>query len=87
MNDESRAIEVKGKATAGSIIITYKEWKTAGLLANDYYLYIVENISRANPKLKVIQNPHATLSPSVYRTQYLLKAYTYKSAALTSIEI
>jgi hypothetical protein len=56
---EVRFIEVKGRAGVGQIALTANEYKTAGRLKVDYWLYTVFNCA-GNPELHAIQNP-ATL--------------------------
>ena len=56
---EVRFIEVKGRAGVGEIALTANEYKTAGRLKDDYWLYAVFNCG-GTPELHVIQDP-ATL--------------------------
>ncbi len=79
--DHIRAIEVKAKATEGSIIITANEWNTASKLGNKYYLYIVDHISSGRPRLKIIQNPFTKLEPDAVQFQYLLTRNKYLVSA------
>lgn len=55
-----RAIEVKGRAGTGDIVLTPNEWITAGRLEELYYLYIVTDALTA-PKLHVIRDPARNL--------------------------
>ncbi|QBJ84961.1 DUF3883 domain-containing protein [Chryseobacterium gleum] len=57
------AIEVKGfLEDEGGILITGKEWETAGIMKADYYLVLVSNIDN-DPVITVINNPYEKLSP------------------------
>lgn len=57
------AIEVKGVSfNDGGILITGKEWETAGIMKNDYYLVLVSNLDN-DPVINIINNPHERLSP------------------------
>lgn len=57
------AIEVKGVSEVeGGILITGKEWETAGVMKANYYLILVSNID-TKPVISVINNPHEKLSP------------------------
>uniref|UniRef100_A0AAU6WVX7 DUF3883 domain-containing protein n=1 Tax=Chryseobacterium endophyticum TaxID=1854762 RepID=A0AAU6WVX7_9FLAO len=57
------AIEVKGfSEDEGGILITGKEWETAGIMKTDYYLVLVSNIDK-DPVITVINNPYEKLSP------------------------
>lgn len=57
------AIEVKGfLEDEGGILITGKEWETAGIMKTDYYLVLVSNIDEV-PVITVINNPYEKLSP------------------------
>ena len=53
---EVRFIEVKGRAGVGEIALTANEYKTAGRLKGDYWLYAVFNCGGA-PELHAIQDP------------------------------
>jgi len=56
---EVRFIEVKGRAGIGQIALTANEYKTAGRLKADYWLYTVFNCA-GTPELHAVRNP-ATL--------------------------
>ncbi|MEH6681059.1 MAG: DUF3883 domain-containing protein [Sediminicola sp.] len=57
------AIEVKGfSEDEGGILITGKEWETAGIMKTDYYLVLVSNIDN-DPIITVVNNPYKKLSP------------------------
>jgi hypothetical protein len=79
--DLYRAIEVKAKATRGSIAVTANEWKAASKLGNNYYLYVVDNISSGKPRLRIIKNPFIKLEPDAVQLQYLLRRDNYLSSA------
>ena len=53
---EVRFIEVKGRAGVGEIALTANEYKTAGRLKSDYWLYAVFNCG-GTPELHAIQDP------------------------------
>lgn len=56
-------VEVKGVLEdEGGILITGKEWETAGTMRTDYYLILVTNID-SDPVIRVINNPYEKLSP------------------------
>lgn len=57
------AIEIKGFLEGeGGVLITGKEWETAGIMKTDYYLVLVSNIDK-DPVITVINNPYEKLSP------------------------
>jgi len=58
---EVRHIEVKAFATTGKICFTPHEWQMAQRLGDEYWLYVVENVSD-EPKLRCIQNPAQNLT-------------------------
>ncbi|MGC9109629.1 MAG: helicase-related protein [Caldimicrobium sp.] len=60
--DETRYIEVKARAEIGDVALTPNEWFKAKRFKDQYYLYIVANIS-TNPTLYIIQNPAENLKP------------------------
>jgi hypothetical protein len=51
---EKRYIEVKSFSTTNPIQISSNEWRVASQLREDYYLYVVENISKDPNTLPVI---------------------------------
>ena len=55
-----RYIEVKARATSGSIELTQNEWFKAQRFGDDYYLYVVFK-SSSNPELHIIRNPAVNL--------------------------
>jgi hypothetical protein len=84
---KQRFIEVKGKARSGKIILTVNEWNTAKKFRNQYYLYIVENISLNKPRLKIIQDPYSKLTAIETKFQYILSRNNYISQANEVIPI
>lgn len=76
-----RAIEVKGKASKGTIILTVNEWRIAKELGKSYYLYIVENALSEKPNLRIIQDPASVLTASKARHQYRLSRASYLSSS------
>ena len=73
---EVRYIEVKARATTGSIVLTPNEWFMAQRLGDEYWLYVVENAS-TEPVLHTIQNPAAKLHPEqeVKIVRYVVKSW------------
>jgi len=71
---EKRYIEVKGRAQSGPIILTGPETDKLRQLADRAYLYIVTHCKDERPRLRIIQNPMASLTPEMlYRqVQYLV---------------
>ena len=59
---EVRYIEVKARARTGSIALTPNEWLMARRLADNYWLYVVENAA-SEPVLYTIRDPAAKLKP------------------------
>ncbi len=53
---EVRFIEVKGRAGVGEVALSSNEYKTAGRLRNDYWLYVVYNCGR-KPDINPIRDP------------------------------
>lgn len=78
-NPSVRRIEVKGKATRGSIVLTYNEWESAKEHLDAYFIYIVEDANSDCKKLRVIQNPYKKLQVEVSKVQYVLPRSIYKS--------
>jgi superfamily II DNA or RNA helicase len=54
---EERAIEVKGRVGVGDIELTENEWSRACNSRDHYWLYVVYDCGRPNPRLLRIQNP------------------------------
>ncbi len=57
-----RYIEVKARAREGNIALTQNEYFKAKRFGDDYYLYVVLNVT-TNPELYIIQNPAKNLKP------------------------
>lgn len=57
-----RYIEVKARATTGTIVLTPNEWLMARRLGTEYWLYVVENAA-SEPVLYTIQNPAGKFRP------------------------
>jgi len=53
---EIRSIEVKGRADVGEVALSANEYRTAGRLGRDYWLYAVFNCG-GQPEVHSIQNP------------------------------
>ncbi|MGQ9584105.1 MAG: helicase-related protein [Anaerolineae bacterium] len=77
-----RYIEVKGRATTGSIVMTPNEWLMAHRLGAEYWLYVVEHC-RTVPHLYTIQNPAAVLAAEeqVEVVRYIVKDWKEKAQA------
>jgi hypothetical protein len=73
-NGEVRFIEVKGRAQSGPIVLTGPEVNKLRQLEERAFLYIVTRCRAAQPRLRIIQNPLAQLTPEMlYRqVQYLV---------------
>lgn len=71
---EKRYIEVKGRAQSGAIMLTGPEINKLSQLGERAFLYIVTHCRGARPRLRIIQNPMAQLTPeALYRqVQYLV---------------
>ena len=52
-----RFIEVKGRSAVGDIALTTNEYKTAGRLKHDYWLYVVFDAGAETPDLNIIRDP------------------------------
>ncbi len=52
-----RAIEVKGRAGTGEILISGNEWASACNNGDEYWLYVVVDCATAHPRVLTIQNP------------------------------
>ena len=78
----ARYIEVKGRASVGSVALTPNEWIKAQRFAKDYWLYIVTNCS-STPELHLIQDPASKLSPKeeVSVVRYMVGQGDWKRAA------
>jgi hypothetical protein len=65
---EKRFIEVKGRAQSGAIILTGPEVDKLRQLGDRTFLYIVTDCKGERPRLRIIQNPMARLTPeALYR--------------------
>jgi superfamily II DNA or RNA helicase len=51
-----RFIEVKGRVQVGEVLLSTNEYRTAGRLKQDYWLYAVFNCA-TNPEIHVVQDP------------------------------
>ena len=71
---EKRYIEVKGRARSGAIVLTGPEMNKLRQLGDRAFLYIVTHCKGERPRLRIIQNPMAQLTPQMlYRqVQYLV---------------
>jgi superfamily II DNA or RNA helicase/DNA-binding XRE family transcriptional regulator len=56
-----RAIEVKGRAGVGSVELSENEWAKAGVLRDQYWLYVVFECATAHPRLWRVQDPFRKL--------------------------
>ena len=82
-NSEVRYIEVKGRARAGSVVLTPNEWIKAQRLGNQYWLYIVVTDGKNGPKLYAIKDPASKLKPveEVEIVRYLVPADHWRGVA------
>lgn len=73
-NGEKRYIEVKGRAQSGPVMLTGPERDKLTQLGERAYLYIVTECKGERPRLRIIRNPMAFLTPEMlYRqVQYLV---------------
>jgi len=63
---EARFIEVKSFSTTNPIQISSNEWRVASQKREDYFLYVVENISKdPNAQPKIIQDPYQNIAEYV----------------------
>ncbi|RLF39636.1 MAG: helicase, partial [Thermoplasmata archaeon] len=76
-DDDIRYIEVKARAGMGSIALTPNEWLMAQRLGEEYWLYIVANVSK-KPMLYRIQNPASKLKPEeeISIVRYVVKNWS-----------
>lgn len=78
---EVRFIEVKGRAFVGEVALTSNEYKTAGRLKNDYWLYVVFNCA-TTPEVNTIQDPERLgWQPIVKVEHYHVSAQEIMTAA------
>lgn len=74
-NGEKRFIEVKGRAQSGAIVLTDPEVDKLRQLGDRAWLYIVTFCKGEKPRLRIIQNPMARLTPeALYRQVQFLVA-------------
>ena len=78
-DENTRYIEVKGRAGVGSVELSEREWLTAENMGEDYWLYIVTD-TRTNPTLTVIRDPVHNLPSAkiVKRTRYQITAEAWQ---------
>jgi len=80
------AIEVKGfLEDEGGILITGKEWETAGIMKTDYYLVLVSNIDN-DPVITVVNNPYEKLSPKRNLQTVIQVNWTVSSTEIRQIK-
>lgn len=64
--NEKRHIEVKSFSTTNLIQISSNEWRVASQLREDYYLYVVENVSKEpDHLLSIVPDPYLNLEKYV----------------------
>jgi hypothetical protein len=64
--NEKRHIEVKSFSTTNPIQISSNEWRVASQLREDYYLYVVENVSKEpDHQLSIVPDPYLNLEKYV----------------------
>lgn len=64
--EEKRYIEVKSFSTTNPIQISSNEWRVASQLREDYFLYVVENLSKEpNSQLSIIPDPYQNLEKCI----------------------
>ncbi len=56
-----RAIEVKGRATIGSVEVTENEWARACILRDGFWMYVVFDCGATYPRLCRVRDPFARL--------------------------
>jgi hypothetical protein len=66
---EKRFIEVKGRARSGAIVLTGPEVDKLRQLAERAFLYVATFCNGERPRLRIIQNPMAELSPEMLYRQ------------------
>jgi transcriptional regulator with XRE-family HTH domain len=64
-NGEQRAIEVKGRAGTGDVDISENEWAKACNLRDKYWLYVVFECGKSQPRLVRIQDPWGKILPRI----------------------
>lgn len=61
LEGEERPIEVKGRASVGTVELSENEWAKACNLRNRYWLYVVFNCATPNPRLLRVRDPFGKL--------------------------
>ncbi len=64
-----RFIEVKGRAQVGAIVLTGPETAKLRQLGERAYLYIVTHCARERPRLYILRDPMAQLTPEMLYRQ------------------
>jgi hypothetical protein len=59
---ERRCIEVKGRAGVARVELTWSEFAKSQELGDDYWLYVVLDCARSEPRLYRVRNPARTLA-------------------------
>jgi superfamily II DNA or RNA helicase len=59
---ERRCIEVKGRAGVGRVELTWSEFAKSQELSDDYWLYVVLDCARPDPRLYRVQDPARALA-------------------------
>ncbi len=59
---QRRCIEVKGRAGIGRVELTWSEFAKCQELGDDYWLYVVLDCGRPEPRLYRVQNPAQALA-------------------------
>uniref|UniRef100_A0A7C3HFA2 DUF3883 domain-containing protein n=1 Tax=Meiothermus ruber TaxID=277 RepID=A0A7C3HFA2_MEIRU len=85
IRSEGRHIEVKGRAGVGPVVLTPNEWIASKRLGDQYWLYIVTE-ALTSPRLYLIQNPAAKLTPGeeVSVVRYVLDLAAWQRVAQPS---
>ena len=80
--NESRNIEVKGRARAGAVEISDNEWAAACNQRNDYWLYVVFDCATPHPRLIRVRDPFGKLlANSRASNSYTVNAESLYAAA------
>jgi hypothetical protein len=79
---EKRFIEVKGRAQSGAVVLTAPEVDKLRQLGDRAFLYVVTHCQGEHPRLRIIQNPMAHLSPEVWyrQVQYWVEEKDWQEA-------
>jgi len=79
--EETRYIEVKGRAGEGKVSLTENEWTKANRLEDEYWLYVVTN-TKSDPQLHIVQDPASNLEPDAKKiVRYLVGSDKWKKVA------